>query len=443
MGWTPMISSSSAFQTVSLESTLSRVDARRRLFDALASDIDICTPDGLLVALVLVDVQDFHSINASYGFDFGDEVLSLTQRKLVAGLKKASIVGRIEGNTFAVVIPDLKSVALLDLAANKIRKILAEPIDVGMQAVRLKCNIGVSVYPVSEMTPEKLLLQAECSLNKSKSDNIDVLCIPKMGDEEAFSISEIERNLVKALNAEEFQFYYQPKVNLATGRADSAEALIRWQSEKLGFVSPEIFIPIAEQSRLIRKVTDWGIKNACREKAQLQSVIPDISLSINLSARDLYDAELIDVIDNAREIWSIDPETLTLEITEGVIMKNQDIAFAQLKKLKDRGIKISIDDFGTGYSSLAYFKNIPADELKIDKSFVLSLCESVSDASIVELVVSLAKKFNLSVVAEGIEDAEVLERLVDIGCDYGQGYYFSRPLPAAEFVDWAADFHSS
>jgi len=436
-----MTFSNNSFETVSLDSTLPHANVRDRLIDALTCDIHVCGPENLLVALFLIDLKDFHEINENVGFDFGDEALLTVQKRLAKQLKKASMVARVSSNTFAVIIPDLKSEPFLELAANKIRKIIAEPLQHSNHNISLECHLGVSVYPTSEMKPEKLIIQAESSLKQAKTILSKKLLIPNTDKDDTFSISDIERNLVKAIGDNELEFFYQPKVNLKTGKADSAEALIRWNSSKLGFVSPDQFIPIAEKSNLIRKVTDWGIKTAFREKAIIDTNSKNFSLSVNLSTRDLYDNDLIFVIDSASEIWDINLEKIVLEITEGSILKNQTIAFEQLRKLKERGIKISLDDFGTGYSSLAYFKNIPADELKIDKSFISSLCHNNDDASIVELIINLAKKFNLSVVAEGIEDKETLDQLIDMGCDYAQGYYFSRPIAHKEFIRWINDFN--
>lgn len=438
-----MTFSSNSFETVSLDSTLPHANVRDRLIDALSCDIHICGPENLLVAFFLIDLKDFHEINENMGYDFGDEVLLIIQKRLAKQLKKASMVARISGNTFGIIIPDLKSEPFLELAANKIRKIIEEPLQHSNHNISLECHLGVSVYPTSEMKPEKLLLEAEGSLKQAKPTLSKKLLIPNIDNDDGFSISDIERNLVKAIGNNELEFFYQPKVNLKTGKADSAEALIRWNSSKLGFVSPDQFIPIAEKSNLIRKVTDWGIKTAFREKAAIDASSENFSLSVNLSTRDLYDNDLIFVIDSASEIWDINPEKIVLEITEGSILKNQTVAFEQLRKIKDRGMKISLDDFGTGYSSLAYFKNIPADELKIDKSFILSLCHDNDDASIVELIINLAKKFNLSVVAEGIEDKETLDQLIEMGCDYAQGYHFSKPMPTEKFIEWVKDFNKS
>lgn len=438
-----MTFSNNSFETVSLDSTLPHASVRDRLIDALSCDIHVCGADSLLVAFFLVDIKDFHDINENFGFDFGDEVLLIIQKRLAKELKKASMVARLSGNTFGVIIPDLKSEPFLELAANKIRKIIEEPLQHSNHHISMECHLGVSVYPTSEMKPEKLLIQAENSLKQAKAILSKKLFIPNLDDEDGFSISDIERNLVKGLRDNELEFYYQPKVNLKTGKADSAETLIRWNSSKLGFVYPDQFIPIAEKSNLIRQITDWGIKTAFREKVLIDEATPNFSLSVNLSTKDLYDNDLIFLIDSVSEIWDINLEKIVLEITEGSILKNQTVAFEQLKKLKERGIKISLDDFGTGYSSLAYFKSIPADELKIDKSFVSSLCHDSDDASIVELIINLAKKFNLSVVAEGIEDKETLDQLIDMGCDYAQGYYFSRPLPTEKFIEWVKNFNNT
>jgi len=431
-----MNSSSSAYDTASVDAGRSHAELREQILAAISSEIDNGAASGTLVAVLLVDIRHFHEVNTRFDYRSGDKVLLKIQDLFTTQLKKARIVERLGGNTFCLLVPELKSAALLELAANKIRSVLANSVQLNGNGVPLSCHLGMAIYPDSEMTAEKLLQQAEVSLRYAKSSLSGTVHIPRLKGEENVSVSELESQLDKAIEKQELEFFYQPKINLDTGRADSAEALVRWNSPSLGFMPPDKFIPVAEQSSLIRKLTDWGIKTACREKVAFQEVSPDFSLSINLSARDLYDEDLVHVIDTAREIWSINPESLVFEITEGVILENQAVASAQLKKLKDRGIRISLDDFGTGYSSLSYFKKIPADELKIDKSFVFSLFESADDVSIVELIISLAKKFGLSVVAEGIEDEKTLAKLVSMGCNYAQGYYFSRPLPLIDCVEW-------
>lgn len=411
--------------------------SRNRLLNALDADTCTAIENNELVAVILFDIKDFHDINYRYGYDTGDELLLSIHRLVSQSIKKASISGRLSNNTFAVVIPDLKSEAFVELAAEKIKKTIRSINYASSHPPILDCYFGVSFFPNCEMASEKLLIQAEQSLKLAKAAHRTTIDIPKRDKSDNFSISSLERGLVKAIANSELQFYYQPKVRLDNNLANSAEALIRWNSSEFGLVSPDHFIAVAERSKLIRELTEWILKTTLREKIQLDEQLDDFSLSVNLSAKDLYGDELVHTIDNALNIWNVDPENLTMEITEGVILQDKDQAFRQLARLRDRGIKISIDDFGTGYSSLSYFKNIPADELKIDKSFVSAMQENSNDAAIIELIVSLAKKFNLSVVAEGVEDENSLKQLRDMGCDYAQGYFFSPPVPRDEFIDWA------
>lgn len=416
--------------------------SRSRLLSALDADTCTAIENNELVAVILFDIKDFHDINYRYGYDTGDELLLNIHRLLSQSIKKASISGRLANNTFAVVIPDLKAEAFVELAAEKIKKTIRSIDYAPGHPPLLDCYFGVSFFPNCEMAAEKLLIKAEQSLKLAKASHRTSIAIPKRDKGNNFSISNLERGLVKAIASSELQFYYQPKVQLQQNLANSAEALIRWNSSEFGLVSPDQFIAVAERSKLIRELTEWILKTTLREKIQLDEQLDDFSLSVNLSAKDLYGDELVYTIDNALSIWNVDPEKLTMEITEGVILQDKEHAFMQLARLRDRGIKISIDDFGTGYSSLSYFKNIPADELKIDKSFVSAMRENANDAAIIELIVSLAKKFKLSVVAEGIEDEDSLNRLRNLGCDYGQGYFFSRPVPRDEFIDWAITYNN-
>lgn len=414
--------------------------ARENAIACLSEEIAFANESNTHIGFVLIDLKNFHRINASLGYDAGDELLLNVVKVLEKGIKKASYVSRIANNTFCLVIPQLKSSALLQLASNRIRTELASVKDLQGNAAGLEAYIAASFYTKNNMLPPQMFMETERVLIAAKRNDCDEIQLVDLKKPLPSTIV-ISEHLEKAIDNNELSFVFQPKVNLKTMQADCAEVLMRWHSEALGFVDTERFFAVAEQAGMMRNLTQWAIKNGLREKSSMDESIGRVSVAINLSTTDLYDDELIYTLDNGIEIWGIEPTDITLEITEGVILQDQQRAFATLKKIRDKGVRISLDDFGTGYSSLAYFKSIPADELKIDKSFILDMQNNVDDEMIVELIIKLAKRFNFKVVAEGVESEVALNKLIDMGCDYAQGYYFSKPKVISEFMGWMLDFN--
>ncbi|MCV6604583.1 MAG: EAL domain-containing protein, partial [Porticoccaceae bacterium] len=241
---------------------------------------------------------------------------------------------------------------------------------------------------------------------------------------------ELEELFIEAARDNAFEFYYQPKVHLPSATVSSAEALLRWHTKSRKVMVPSQFIDTAERNPVIRPITWWAIKSAV---ATLSRWSPELSLSVNITPTLLLDDEIVSVVQDALDIFAIDPSRLLLEVTENVMVDNQDIVLKQLARLRKIGIKVSIDDFGTGYSSLSYFRDLPADELKIDKHFVIQMLGSQKDLSIVKTVINLAHNFSLKVVAEGVENKACAVRLKEMGCDILQGVYYDPPLPAEEF----------
>lgn len=416
--------------------------ARETAIQHLQSEIDFSLTQGSRVAFMLLDIKDFFRINASIGYEAGDELLLNIKSTLSSALKKANHIARIGNNTFCIIIPGIKSPALLELAANKIRQKLAGASDLSNNPLRLSCYIAASASNENTRSAEAMFLETEWSLLNAKREGSQSLALTEKnrGKKTSAIITEC---LEGAIDNDELFFMFQPKVNLSTMKVDSAEALMRWRSDLSKKISMEEFFSFAERSGLMNKLSDWAIRSVLQEKQIMDQVLTTpISVAINLSTTDLYNDSLTYTINNCLEIWGINPSQLTLEITEGVILQDQQKAFRTLNALRDKGIRISLDDFGTGYSSLAYFKSIPADELKIDKSFVMDICNNDDDAMIIELIVKLAKKFNFKIVAEGVETEEALNKLINMGCDYAQGYYFSAPQYQKDFLTWVNAFNS-
>ncbi|MGB5324007.1 MAG: GGDEF domain-containing phosphodiesterase [Pseudomonadales bacterium] len=434
-----MTTINSELQTAALDSGEFRQFIRAQFLDRLSGDIADAAKNKESVALLLVDIKQVGQLNAKYGFNVVDEILVHAQDSLTAGMKKASLVDRLGDNVFCIVLPSMKSPAFLPLAADKVRRILAT-IEFNDDAVKLNCHIGAAVSQEGSIDADQMLLLADRSLKTAKIKQSQDLTLPVDEKSKIDAQWEMERELSIALDNNDLQFHYQPKISLADMRPTSAEALMRWDSEELGPVSPDQFIAVAEKTDLIGRISEWALKAVAREKSEMDKEITPVSLAINLSANDIYDVNLLGWIDAALGLWRINPKEITLEITEGVILENPEEAFMKMQAIREKGIRISIDDFGTGYSSLSYFKSIPADELKIDKSFIIDMHKNEHDKAIVELIIALAKKFGLQVVAEGVETREAMLWLRSKGCDFAQGYYFSRPLPAEEFMQWITEF---
>jgi len=397
------------------------------------------TMGDLGVGLLLVDIKGFRKINSVFGFAQGDRILADTMLRLTAEFSQNCDVLRAGNDEFALLLTGLINPNVVNLAANKVIRVLSEPVQVGHSQLTLGLNIG-SAYQPANQDSSAFLSRAEASLALAKSagKTYDVTEFGVVLDD-AKNLN-LESELHEALTKNTLELYYQPKVDLVSRIPTHVEALARWTSPSIGPVSPFVFVPIIEQMGRMEELTKWAVNTALRQRKEWPKQWGELSVAVNVCASLVDSPQLLDFVDNAIAIWDSDPALLTLEITEGSIIQDRESSFANLSRIKSSGVNISIDDFGTGYSSLAYFKNIPADELKIDKSFVLQMLENEGDKHITQVVIDLAHKFNLSVVAEGVETKEILYALMHAQCDYAQGYYFSKPLPQDEFMGWLDDY---
>lgn len=383
------------------------------------------------LGLVLLDVRDFSEFNRLYGFDCGDTLLEHVKVQLQEFCKDPSCYFYLGDDEFALLLPNMKFPSLAGLAASRIAENINPEFNWKNQKLVLDFNIGVSVS-AEGATAETLILAGEQALAHAVSNNLPFY----LQEAEHISTSRIDlplhREFEKALYENEFELYYQPQLVIDNPNKVQAEALIRWSHPTRGNIPPDTFLPICAHTGNNLKLSQWVINTALRAMSEW-SEEETSHISINLSADIIDSPELPQIISNSLKIWNVDPQRLTLEITENAVIANKNKGFANLQQLRDAGARISIDDFGTGQSSLEYFKLIPADELKIDRSFITNLLTSESDQKIVKLIIDLAHSFGMEVVAEGIESEQVLDLLKQYGCDVIQGYFFSKPLPAPEF----------
>jgi diguanylate cyclase (GGDEF)-like protein len=387
------------------------------------------------VGVILLDLDRFKVINESVGHNVGDRLLVAVGQRLVACLRPGDTVARFGGDEFGILLDEVGSEDEARAVAERIGSELRAPFPMSGREWFISASIGISLGRPGRATPEEMLREAEIAMVRAKADpaNRHALFEPSMSDQTIERI-DLENDLRQAIERGELRLHYQPLIDLETERIVGFEALVRWQHPARGLVPPMAFIPLAEETGLILPLGRWVLETACRQARAWRDARPngpELFMSVNLSARQFVQADLVDQVGAILEETGLDPRGLEIEITESVLMDQSEAGIRTLRRLRELGVRLVLDDFGTGYSSLSYLKHLPLDTIKIDRSFVAGL-SGVTDRSIVEAVIALARGLRIGVVAEGIE-TEVQHRILrDLGCDVGQGYLFSRPLPASE-----------
>jgi diguanylate cyclase len=386
--------------------------------------------------VLMMDLDRFKNVNDVMGHSFGDALL-----RQVAGRLQSQIDGepykiaRLGGDEFALLMPGT-TINEARAVADRILKSLERPIALEDQNVDLGAGIGIAGYPAHGSDAEALLSHAEVAMYAAKTGGNEAVVYDPAIDKSSQQSLSLLSELRRAAEENQFRMYVQPKVNLATGKVVGLEALVRWVHPERGMVFPDHFIPFAEQTGFIRTITRWILERAAELGAELAARDIALRISVNLSTRDLLDQELPAKFADVLERHKLQPAAFCLEITESAIMDDPVRAQQTLEGLHAMGVDLSIDDFGTGYSSLAYLKRLPVQELKIDKSFVLKMERDADDAKIVRSTIDLGHNMGLKVVAEGLENLAVWELLAKMGCDQGQGYYISKPMPAEQLAGW-------
>ena len=411
---------------------------RSRILDRLEEQLS--GPDrGEGVGVLFVDLDRFKLVNDSLGHEIGDEVLRTMAARLSRCVRPGDLVGRLAGDEFVVVcsglVGEIDAVGLSD----RICRELAAPLTLGDRDLVVTASVGVA-RAVPGVGADQLLRDADVAMYQAKQHGrARTEVFGNSMRAELLERVELEHQLRLAILREEFRLHYQPTMSLDTGRPTLVEALVRWEHPTRGLVPPDQFIPVAEDTRLIVPIGGWVLRQACRDVAAWRAEHPalrDMQVSVNLSACQFADDDLVGSVAAALADTGLPPDALWLEITESVVMDGVESTIETLLALKGLGVHLSIDDFGTGYSSLSYLKRFPIDVLKIDRSFVDGFGTDPEDEAIVTAVVRLAQALGLSTVAEGIENTRQLVGLSELGCDAGQGYYFSRPLGVADIVTW-------
>ncbi|HET8707873.1 MAG TPA: EAL domain-containing protein, partial [Pseudomonadales bacterium] len=387
-------------------------------------------------ALVCINIDHFRQVNETFGHMTGDFALRSFSQRLREITPTMGLTARLGADEFLILLP-LRSSLEYRGDIDRVREKLAAPYQVGDLTLPLSFSIGVAVFPEHGQEGEILLRRAHIALDMARGNKTAVAHYEHGLDETRMMRIRTLNDLRRALSAgDQFELHFQPKLELMTGKFPHAEALLRWRHPVDGMIRPDIFIPLAEQAGLIRPITHWVIRQAVKQVRSWQNEGVDLGISLNLSAQDLSNEDVVKVLADALAEHQIAPSLITCEITESTAMENASQAIKLLLELRNLGVRLSIDDFGTGYSSMAQLRHLPVDELKIDKGFVLKLERQPDDQTIVRTTIELGHNFGLKVVAEGVENAESLALLRRLGCDYAQGFYLSKPLPAAALADW-------
>ena len=390
----------------------------------------------LLVAVMVIDLDRFKEVNDTLGHHVGDLLLDQVGPRLSGCLRESDTVARLGGDEFGIVLAGLHGAETASRVAEKLLRALAEPFPAHGLELDVGASIGVALFPAHGEDPDTLLQRADVAMYQAKrrSGGYEIYVLDR--DPHSVSRLALSTELRRAVDDGQLALYYQPKADLRTGRVIGVEALLRWRHPQRGLILPDDFIPLAERTGLINPIAGWVLNEALAQTHLWRHEGIALSMAVNLSVRNLHEIVITEDVAELLERWDVPAHLLQLEITESTIMHDPAHAMAVLTTLDEMGLRLSIDDFGTGYSSLAYLKRLPVTELKIDKSFVLSMTSDESDAVIVRSTIELARNLGLNVVAEGVETAEIWRRLAALRCDVAQGFYLSPPVPAQMLTDW-------
>ena len=399
------------------------------------------------VAALFLDVDDFKVVNDTHGHGVGDSLLTAVGGRLRSCLRGGDTVSRFGGDEFAILLEESTDVAPVEVA-NRILHALEAPFRIDGHELHVRASIGVAYANGREgdAATEELLRNADIAMYVAKNQGKGRCEVYQPTTHKTvMSQVQLRTELQRALENSEFVLHYQPLVTLETERISGLEALVRWQHPERGLIPPLEFIPLAEESGLIIPLGRWVLQTACKEARRLQHLYPKtppLSMSVNLSARQLQSPTIVADVREAIEESCIEPSSLTLEVTESAMMKNIELSVLRLRELRDLQVRIAIDDFGAGYSSLGYIRQFPVDILKVDKSFIARIDEGDEELALAAAIIDMAKVLNLRPVAEGVERIEQLERLVELGCDTAQGYYFARPGSQADVENHISGEHA-
>jgi diguanylate cyclase (GGDEF)-like protein/PAS domain S-box-containing protein len=419
---------------------LTKLPNRTRFVDRLELALAQARRYSRRLAVVYVDVDDFKFINDNWGHSVGDMLLQSLALRLKRNLREVDTVARIGGDEFVVLMPDLRQTEDMSAVAQKLLGVIGSPFNLDGRTIQLTSSIGIAAYPDDGDEAEALLQNADAAMYRAKAigRNNYQLCTPELTASAGERLA-LQSGMRRALENDEFLLHYQPLVSLISGRIVGFEALVRWQHPEKGLIMPGTFISVAEETGVILQLGEWVLRAACQQLRKWLETGLDLRMSVNFSARQFRERNLIDIVKRALADAGLESSRLEIEITESIAMEGAEIVVANLNALRSMGVRIAIDDFGTGYSSMSYLKRYPVTSLKIDRSFVTDLPTNNADAGIVRAIVEMAHGSSLSVTAEGVETKEQFIRLQQYGCDEMQGYWVARPLTTAGIDERLSD----
>lgn len=424
--------------------SLTNLPNRRTFMDQLRSEVLDQKFSKSKLSIFYIDLDNFKQINDQWGHDAGDLVLKEAAKRILSVIRPTDIAARFGGDEFVVMLKDVQNEEDAITIVQRMIMEFQNPIKEAGQEFMLTCSIGVAHYPDHGESPEDLIKNADTALYyvKDRGKNDYMIFNPIM-EEQSLERRLLENALRQGINEQQFYLEYQPKINMSTNELIGMEALVRWNHPDLGIISPGKFIPLAEETGLIIPLGEWILRESCRQTSSWQEQgYPPLSLSVNVSVRQLEDLHFVEKVKTILHETGIDPKWLEFEITESVLA-NIKSTVSILKEIRNLGIHISVDDFGTGYSSLSYIKEFPIDTLKIDQSFVKDIHMNKESKEIAKAIINLANSIGLNVIAEGIELKEHVDELSKDGLILGQGYYFSRPLKVRAFEDFMTTIHEA
>ncbi len=426
------------FRHRAFHDSLTGLPNRALLNERFGSIISHAKRTKTLIGTLLLDLDNFKTINDTLGHDFGDELLKLIAHRIQTVVRGEDIISRIGGDEFVVMVQDIDSAADLEVIAQNILAELRKDIVLFDQRIKSSVSIGGALYPDDGTDLLTLKRNSDLAMYSAKESGKNQY---RLFGKDMTDMSNqrlvVQNDLQSAIENGELEVFYQPKVDTSTGIALGCEALVRWHHPQEGFLNPDEFIPFAEENGLIRPLDYYVIRNVCQRISfwQEQGMI-SVPVAVNLSGLHFQNEDILTVLEDALTESNINSDMLEIELTEAILIDDPDRALNILKKIRAMNIKVSLDDFGTGYSSLSYLRSLPIDIVKLDKSFIDRIVKNQQDLAITKGIVTLAKSLNLGVVAEGVESEEQLALLLKMGCEQVQGYYFSKPQPAKWIQDW-------
>jgi len=418
-------------------------DSSNFRYSMLLKEIDnlVTAKEISAVAMALIQLDGMEEINERFGYLGGDKVLREFAARLAAVVGHKGFTFEITGTSFALLIQNPLHEGDAVSSAEKIAGVASEPVTIGTGKARLHAQMGISLLPDPATTAEELLRQCELALAEARKHGETYRVFTPSLVQSKSSGGQSWFDVDEAIAQGEFELHYQPKISLRSGRLIGGEALIRWQNPRAGTIPPRYFMPDITSTHGVRKMLKFVLNTALERAVKWHEAIEDFCLAVNMAPGNAKDPELLSLVEGALDAHDFPPERLILEMSENIFSGNEETIGVQCARLRKLGIRIAIDDFGTGYFSLSALKNLPVDQLKIDQSLVASIPYNETDRRVVGAIIQLAHAVNLEVVAEGIEDADIMQALLAIGCEIGEGFHFSRPTPADEFEsEWVAKF---